>query len=361
MRSRKILLYLPALMGGGAERVFALLASAFVRRGHAVLFAVDYEAPENLGFLDPRVRLILLPRGHLRATLGLRALLAREKPDVSLSGIGVSNLKHMIAATLAGRRKRSILSFHAFFITESSGLLTSLGNALTPLFTRWAGHSVAVSDGLRQDLIHARGGYAPRLTRIHNPVVCAPAERLPDAAALRARPPHVLYMGRLHPGKAVDTLLEAFTQVQYPGARLLLAGDGAERAQYEALAERLGIRGRCDFLGYLKDPGEAFGQARVFAFPSLRESFGNVTAEALGHGLPVVATATVGAQEVLDQGRHGTIVPVGDSAALARGIDAALADPGEPGPRIAHAARFAPEHAADQYMALFEAVIARAG
>lgn len=361
MSNRTLLLYLPALIGGGAERVFALLASEFARRGHRVLFAVDYAAQENLGFLDPLVTLHLLPKGHLRATLGLAALLRREKPDVTFSGIGVSNLKHMIAATLAGRLRRTVISFHAFFVTENTGLLTTIGNALTPLFTRLSGASVAVSDGLKDYLVKTEGAHPARLERIYNPVIAAPETALPDAAALAARPPHVLYLGRFHPDKDVGTLLKAFSLVRHPEARLILAGDGAERPTYEAIATSLGIRETCDFVGYLANPGEVLGKARVFAFSSIRESFGNVVAEALCYGLPVVTTASEGPSEIVEHGRYGTVVAVGDAEALAAGIDAALADPGDPAERIAHARQFSVARAADQYLALFERVIARAG
>jgi glycosyltransferase involved in cell wall biosynthesis len=361
MTRRKILLYLPALLGGGAERVFALLASEFAARGHEVIFAVDHEAQENAAFLSEKVRLHVLPAGHLRATLGLAELLRQEKPDCSLSGLGVANLKHMLAALLAGRRRHAMLSFHAFFETENlTGRLSQWGNTLTPLLTRLCAQNIAVSEGLKRYIIEQKGAFAPRVTRIYNPVMAAPEGVQPDAAALRARPPVVAYLGRFHPDKDVGTLLRAFARVTYPGATLVLGGDSVERPAYEALAQELGIAGRVTFLGYLKDPSPLLREARVFAFSSLRESFANVVAEALVHGLPVVTTATAGPTEILEDGRFGTLVPIGDVEALARGIDAALADPGDPGPRLARARQFSVPVAADHYLALMEQVITQA-
>lgn len=360
MSRRKILLYLPALLGGGAERVFALLASEFARRGDTVIFAVDHMAQENAAFIDERVRLEVLSGGHLHATLALARLLRREKADVSLSGIGVANLKHMIAATLAGRLRHVILSFHAFFVTENTGKLTALGNWLTPLFTRIAPRSVAVSDGLMHYLVKTRGACAKRLRRIYNPVISARGEALPDAAALAARDPVVLYLGRFHPDKDVDTLLHAFAQVRTAGAKLVLAGDSAERAHYEAMARNLGLAEKVTFAGYLNDPAGVLGNARAFVCSSRRESFGNVVAEALAYGLPVVTTDSAGPREIVDHGRLGTIVPVGDAPAMARAIEDALANPGDPAPRIARAQEFSAEIAADHYCALFDEVMAQA-
>jgi glycosyltransferase involved in cell wall biosynthesis len=96
----------------------------------------------------------------------------------------------------------------------------------------------------------------------------------------------------------------------------------------------------------------------VLVLTSRLESFGNVVAEGLAHGLPVVSTATAGPCEILDHGRHGAIVPIGDATAVAEAIDAALADPGDPLPRMEHAALFSIERATDAYLAAAEAVIA---
>ncbi len=197
MPRRTFLFYMPALIGGGAERVWALLASEFARRGHDVLFVVDYEAEENKAFLDARVRRLTLPRTHFGAMLGLWRVLRAEKPDVSLSGLGVANLKHMIAALLAGRTRRAIISYHGFFASENR-LLSRLGNHGSWLFTRLCGRAIAVSDGLRNTLVEKHHASPKRTIRIYNPVF-SPAEVAPVTAEdMAARPPHLLFVGRMH-------------------------------------------------------------------------------------------------------------------------------------------------------------------
>ena len=360
MQPRKYLFYMPALIGGGAERVWALLASEFARRGHDVTFAVDYDAAENETFVDPSVKRITLPKGHLGATLGLARLLMTLKPDVSLSGLGVANLKHMIAALMTGRHRRAVISFHGFFASEPQ-FLSRLGNRLTPLFTRACGRAVTVSDGLRNTLIARHGASARRLMRIYNPVYRAEGDHArPDAAALAARAPIVLFVGRLNVDKDLPTLLAAFARVTHGGATLSIVGDGPLRADLEREAARLGIAGRVRFEGYVRDPSTAYRQARCLVLTSKRESFGNVVAEALDHGLPVVTTATDGPSEILEHGRFGEVVPIGDAGAIAHAIDKALAEPGDPAPRMAHAAAFAVDRATDAYLAMAEAVIAEA-
>ncbi len=350
---------MPALIGGGAERVWALLASEFARRGHDVTFAVDYEAAENADFIDSLVKRVTLPAGHLGATLGLMRLLRREKPDVSLSGLGVANLKHMVAAVLARRHRHAVISFHGFFASEPQ-LLSRIGNELSPLLTRLCGRAITVSDGLKTALIERHHASPSRVMRIYNPVYASTAPESITATALAARPPKILFVGRLHADKDLATLLSAFEKVSFPGATLEIVGDGPLRAEMEALASRLGIAGRTIFRGYLTDPTEAYRSARGLVLSSKRESFGNVIAEALEHGLPVVTTATDGPAEILEHGRFGAVVPIGDAPALAAALETMLADPGDPGPRMNHAKAFAVDKATDAYLAMTEDVIREA-
>lgn len=359
MKARKYLFYMPAMLGGGAERVFALLASEAVRRGHEVVFAVDYVAQENLGYLDPAIRQVVLPAGHGPAVFGLARLLRRERPDVSFSGLGVANLKHMLAALFTGRHRRAVISFHGFFASENR-LLSRLGNHGAPVFTRLCGRAVAVSDGLRAALVNRYHASAARTVRIYNPVFSPEGWPAVNAADLASRAKRILFVGRMHPDKDLPTLLEAFARLNDSEAVLELVGDGETRPALQALAVGLGVADRVVFSGYLADPAEAYRRARVLALTSRLESFGNVVAEALAHGLPVVSTKSAGPVEILDDGRFGALVEIGDREALAAALETALADPGDPAPRQARAALFSIERATDAYLALAEQVIAEA-
>lgn len=359
MESRKYLFYMPALLGGGAERVFALLASETVRRGHHVVFAVDYVASENMGYLDPGIQQVVLPTGHGPAVLGLAALLRKEKPDVTFSGLGVANLKHMIAALMTGRHRRAVISFHGFFESENR-LLSRLGNHGAPVFTRLCGRAIAVSDGLRDALVNRYFASPTRTVRVYNPVYSPRGWPSVNGADLAIREPRILFVGRMHPDKDLPTLLRAFARVTTPDARLELVGDGPVRGQVEQLATELGLRDRVTFTGYLPNPAEAYRRARVLALTSRRESFGNVVAEALAHGLPVVSTDAAGPREILADGQFGAVVPIGDDGAVAAALDAALANPGDPGPRQARATLFSIENAADAYLGIAEQLIREA-
>src|SRR5580692_8914673 len=121
-RPRALLFYTHALVGGGAERVWARLASGFAARGDKVTFVVDFEASQSLHLLSDDVTLEVLPRGHGRATLALARLIAARRPDASLSALAAANLKHALAASFAGRRDRAIVTYHGFFASEPERL-----------------------------------------------------------------------------------------------------------------------------------------------------------------------------------------------------------------------------------------------
>lgn len=358
-QSRKFLFYTHALAGGGAERVWALLASEFARRGHDVTFAVDFEAQHNRDYIDPRIKTVQLPSGHIRAVLGLAKLIWHLKPDVSLSAIGVSNLKHMLAALMSGRNRRAVISYHGFFPSEPQRL-SRWGNNLTPLFSRLCGRAVAVSDSLLNALRTQHGADQRRSLRIYNPVDFFDAPTHLSEADLLARPMQALFVGRFVPDKDILTLVRAFARVELPDARLLMVGDGPLRSEVEDEIARLGQQNRITLAGYVSNPAQAYRSSRVLVLSSIRESFGNVVAEALAHGLAVVSTDAAGPAEILGHGAHGAVVPVGDVDALAAAMTRALKAPGDPAPRMAHAQNFTISRATHAYLAMCEEVIGEA-
>jgi glycosyltransferase involved in cell wall biosynthesis len=359
MTQRRLLFYTHALVGGGAERVWARLASGFAARGDCVDFVVDFEASANLPFLSKDVRLRVLPKGHAAATRELSRMLRAERPDASLSAISVSNLKHAVAAMLAGRRDRAIISYHGFYESEPERL-SNISYRLTRPLCSAVGGAVAVSQSLRADL-QARFRVAPeRVTTIFNPAAPEPFPADVSSAALAARVPVIVAIGRLVPDKDYPVLLQAFSRLRTKQARLVILGEGPLRGALEAQARELGIEDRVSMRGFVADVGAEMASARCFVMASRRESFGLACVEALSHGLPCVVTDCGGPPEIVDDAALGAVVAVGDADALARAIDAQLAAPGDPAPRQARAKAFTLDAALDAYDALIGRVIAHA-
>ena len=356
MKMRKILFYTHALSGGGAERVWALLASGFARRGCDVIFAVDFDAHQNLPFLGTNVRLVTLGGGHAASTLRLARLIAREQPDVTISALGVSNLKHFCAAALAFRLKRAILSYHGYAVSEPQRL-SRLSFWLTPLITRLTARTICVSDGLLAYAVDTWKASKARTLRIYNPVATGATFAAVDAQGLGARAPVVLACGRMVPYKNFPALVRAFALLPQTDAVLKILGEGEQRPAIEAEVKRLGLEGRVELPGYVDAPWKAYAEARCFALSSTSESFGLVVVEALASGLAVVATDCDGPREILAGGHFGTLVPQGDEAALALALGRALAAPGDPAARQARAAEFSLDIGLDHYAALIEEVV----
>ncbi len=143
--------------------------------------------------------------------------------------------------------------------------------------------------------------------------------------------PLVAFAGRLVPEKGVDLLLEAFARVvgEHSGARLLIAGDGPERAKLALMAEQLGIASRVTFFGHLakQEMESRFVQAWVQVVPSRwAEPFGLVAVEAMMRGTAVVASTGGGLVDIIQDGVTGFLVPANDPRALAESLSKLLRD-----------------------------------
>ncbi|MCB1991726.1 MAG: glycosyltransferase, partial [Geminicoccaceae bacterium] len=139
----------------------------------------------------------------------------------------------------------------------------------------------------------------------------------------------------------------------------VVLGDGEERQSLVHLAGRLGIAADVAFMGFVANPFAWMARARVFVLGSRFEGFSNVLAEALAVGCTIVSTdCPHGPRELLDEGRHGRLVPVGDASAMAAAMLAALDDPADPGRQRARAARFSVGRAVDGYLEVLTAVAA---
>ncbi len=140
----------------------------------------------------------------------------------------------------------------------------------------------------------------------------------------------VVTVGRQEYQKAHTHLIEAFALVaaNRPDARLLIAGrEGHATAEIDALIERLGVGDIVTMLGHRDDVPDVMAASDLFVFPSLYEGLGGALIEAIGLGLPVVASDIPALREVVVEGENALLFPPGDVASLATAIGALLDDP----------------------------------
>jgi len=135
---------------------------------------------------------------------------------------------------------------------------------------------------------------------------------------------------RLVLAKGIVYLLEAvrLLRPEIPQVRLEIAGSGPEQARLQTQARRLGLEGCVCFLGWRADVRDLMSQWDVFVLPSLEEGFGLAAAEAMAAGLPVVASAVGGLQEIVQDGETGYLVPPRDPVLLAARLRSLLLNPG---------------------------------
>ncbi len=165
-----------------------------------------------------------------------------------------------------------------------------------------------IAEGMPKDRVHYQINFVP--DGRSGPIFEGPAfARKPDGG------PVIAALGRLHENKAFDTLIRAFAAL--PDGRLWLAGDGPERAMLDNLADELGVAERVMFLGWQDDPQSVIRGADVLVCPSRHEPFGNVIAEGMACGKPVISTRTNGGCELIEDGINGLLVSVDDVDALA--------------------------------------------
>jgi len=156
----------------------------------------------------------------------------------------------------------------------------------------------------------AKGWPRERIDYLPNfvPDAGAAASQPDEIIAMRPQAPLVLALGRLHPNKGFDLLLEALVTTRE--AHLWIAGDGPLRPQLEQLAALRGIADRVQFLGWREDVPQLLATVDLLVCPSLREPLGNVVIEAWSAGLPVVATASDGPARLIEDGENGILVPL---------------------------------------------------
>ncbi len=330
-------IYLPDLSGGGAERLHARLLPQFSQAGFNVTFLLDREGGE---LTDPvkeqGARIIALDaKRQLSALPKLVRYLKKEKPDILIANMEHMNVMAVFARWLAGVRTRILVTQHNAFseqVKRRSWQFRVLP-ALYRMALPFADIIVAVSAGVADDLAARAGIKRSQIRVIYNGVVTEDFEertsRTPEHPWFADPQPVVLAMGRLVPQKDFTTLIKAFAGVsKQSDARLLILGDGPMRGELETLAKSLDLHERISMPGFSENALAYLKRAKLFVLSSRFEGFGNVVAEALACGTPVVSTdCPHGPAEILDGGRFGSLVPVGDVAALEKAIVDCLGRP----------------------------------
>jgi glycosyltransferase involved in cell wall biosynthesis len=326
--SAKIMIAIPSLSAGGAERVVSTLANRWAETGRDVVIAT-FEPPSAEHFYElgggvrvERLELPAISKPKWRAVArtferisDLRRLMRRERPDVVISFLTKMNVMAVQAARPLGvpviiseRNNPYVQQFDPFW------------NMARAVAFPKAFAFVTMTEGAARFFPERQ---RPRTRIIPNPVAAMPTKRSEGAQKTLAA------VGRLTAQKRFDRLLEAFSLVapDFPEWTLVIWGEGELRGALEEQRDRLGLSARVKLPGLTATPGAWAETADILAITSDYEGWPNVVIEALAAGVPVVAAdCEFGVREILNGGDLGLIVPKDDVAALAAALSRMMSD-----------------------------------
>ena len=338
MSGRHITIFIPSFRGGGAERAMINLANglceSYLRRGIKIqvsLLVVD-DSGDYRDEVNPLVPLHSLSRSRaLWSFFGLIKFYNVQRPDVVISSMPHLNVLATFARGFSTTRPKIIVTErNTYSELRKHG---SYKDRFLHMFVKRSYLSaeaiVAVSEGVADDLCLQFSFERKDIHVIYNPVVTDQIfERL--AGDVDPRISHdlimskfVIAMGSLEERKGFDTLIRAFYAVTKTddSVNLVILGEGSKRRELESLIARLRLQTRVFMPGFVTNPFPILKNAQVFVLSSVVEGLPNVLIQAMACGVPVVATdCPSGPQEILEGGKWGYLVPVGDANSMASAI-----------------------------------------
>jgi glycosyltransferase involved in cell wall biosynthesis len=360
-RAERLAVFLATSGHSGVDRLMRNLLGEFARRG----LSVDLLRIRNHGpYFDPpgdRVAVVSLGAAHINSSLvPLVRYLRSARPHALLCDKDRVNRIALWARQIARVPTR---------VAARIGTTVSVQLATRSPWVRWwqlfsmrrfypwADAVIFPSRGAASDFAAVTGFAPERLHAIPNAIVDLELNRLSEEAPehpwLAGKgPPLILGVGELCARKDFATLIRAFARVQARRpSRLMILGEGREKRNLEGLAQTLGVGGRIALPGFVTNPYAYMARARLFVLSSLWEGSPNVVVEAMAVGTPVVCTdCPSGPREILEGGRYGLLVPVGDYEALACAIEETLEHPPAPAVLKEAAARYNVVTSASRYL-----------
>ena len=362
MRQPPIALFMPSLHGGGAERVMLGISAGLVDRGFSVHLVLVRAEGHYKEIVPEGVRLVDLDSDRTAASLlKLVGYVRREQPAALLATLAHANVIALTAKLLLRGRLRVVTRIANTYGEElaSGSFKHRQVLRLLKVMLPMADRIVCVSQGVADDLGIMVPATSHRTETIYNPVVSADLAEKSEETVDHPwfddeGPPVILAAGRLTGVKDHALLLRSFAEVvQSRPARLLILGEGPERDNLLQLAERYGIADKVDLPGFKANPFAYMSMASVFVLSSRYEGFPNVLVQAMACGTPVISTdCRSGPSEILEYGRWGRLVPVGDWLSMADAILETLDQPMSSDQLASRASVYSADASVDRYLAV---------
>ncbi|WP_208347309.1 glycosyltransferase [Pseudaestuariivita rosea] len=353
--------YLPAFNGGGAENAIIRLLNYWHALGRPVALIVNQDTGPLRHKLDAAIPVHALGSKHSLLNTGrLARHLRRHRPRLLVTALLSPNVAGVLAGGLSGRVCPVVCLVRNHTSTELAAKSRMRRALIKPLLTlayRRADAIGCVAQDVADDLIDLFGVTPEKVGVTLNPVPVVRSTARPDDMPNDGAPV-LLAIGRLVSQKDYPTVLRAVGKLQnVRKSHLVVLGDGEDRPILSRLVSDLGLQDRVHFLGYRNNPTDYMAHCDGFLLLSKFEGFPNVLAEALAAGASIVATdAPGGAADILDDGKYGKLVPVGDVEAAAYAMQQMLANPFDRDRQMARAQAFQIDRIAARYDRLFDQV-----
>jgi glycosyltransferase involved in cell wall biosynthesis len=362
----KISIILPNLDGGGAERIAIYLANDWASRGYVVEFVLMQRVGNLLQMLNSSISVVDLRATRIRNVISpLKKYLLDSRPDVIMVGMWPLTSVAVVAWLLSGRIGRLYLIEHCHLSAECDRGLHISQNYLKTcmrLTYPFATGVIAVSNGVKNDVLNLSGVSSKKIKVIYNPAATGVVS---ERASNKDREimwgkgftQHILSVGSLKIEKNHECLIRAFSKMpKYINAKLTIVGEGLLRKRLESLVIDLGLRDRISLPGFYQEVKPWYQSADLFVLSSDVEGLPTVLIEAMEHGVPIVSTKTYGggAEEILQNGRLGLLVEVKDELALAAAMVKGLTVTQKKEALIERAKEFSIEKISKQYLDYFK-------
>jgi glycosyltransferase involved in cell wall biosynthesis len=324
-------IFLPSLVGGGAERVVVNLLQGMNPAEIKVDLILASAIGPYLSDVPKWVNIIDLKTTRvINCIRPLCYYLLKHKPDSFMSHLSHCNVVSAISHMLVNSKTNLFLIEHnTVTAVRKNGIREKIVRLLMQFVYRRANKIVGVSKAVTLDLQQALNLPDDLVTTIYNPVInkdisikkMMPVDH-PWLSSTTLSVPVFLGIGRLTEQKDFSTLIKAFAIVRKKiNARLLILGEGEQSAELTRLAQELNVSEDVNLAGFVDNPYAYLAKATAFVLSSRWEGLPTVLIEALGCGCQVISTdCPSGPVEILENGKFGTLVPMQNSELLANAM-----------------------------------------
>lgn len=310
------------------------LAHGMLDQGIGVDVVLGNAKGPFLDDLHASARIVDLKVSRMAYSVGpLARYLRKARPDALLGFQDHTSVAAIVAAGIAFSRTPVFAAVHSNWekILERAGRKERILACIAGLAYRHAARVITVSDGAAAAVVRCLGIDRTQVQVIYNPVITSDLfskarDPLSHPWFKACHVPVILAIGRLNGAKDFATLVASFARLRKRcPARLLILGEGEERPALETLIAKFRLSTDVALPGFVANPYPYLFQASLFVLSSAWEGLPTVLIEALALGTPIVSTdCESGPSEILDHGRHGALVPVGDVDAMADAMYSAL-------------------------------------